>query len=154
MIQFGKTMIVISMMCYTVSASNNSIPAKYCIMKNCYNCQRILTHGYPSQVHLNVCKVMLTQKNCCEFFTLQSRGILFWKLKNIINCLLHIFIYFCNFIVQNQKGTYILSKSNILHKLHIIWQGHSLEYNSNLVCFAIDSKNHGPEKNKNRDYLK
>ena len=75
--QIGKFLIAISMMLSLVSSSSDSIPAKYCIMKNCYNCQRILNNGFPSQIHLNVCKVLLTQKNCCEFFTLQSRGILF-----------------------------------------------------------------------------
>lgn len=82
MIHFAKILISISMTCSVVSSSNNSIPAKYCIMKNCYNCQKILTNGYPNEIHMNVCRIMLTQKNCCEFFTLQSRGILFWKHDN------------------------------------------------------------------------
>ena len=91
MIQFAKILISISMMCSVVTSSSNSIPAKYCIMKNCYNCQKILTHGYPNEVHMNVCKIMLTQKNCCEFFTLQSRGILFWN-HNRKNRLLLLFV--------------------------------------------------------------
>ena len=67
-----------------LSLKSMHIPQRYCLLKNCYNCRRILNHGYPEIIHSTVCKFLLTQLNCCEFYTHQSLGILFWENKCVV----------------------------------------------------------------------
>lgn len=58
-------------------SSSLFIDQKYCIVKNCYNCERVFQKGFGSKSQKYVCGVMLRQKGCCDFYIRKSKGILF-----------------------------------------------------------------------------